>query len=144
MMILLVCKSQKLQDSQIARPQASQYIAFFPSRKTCETHETCTGIFARSEFHFPTNFGEKNCETRLAVNPIQVPFSNVLTSQTSFLPRVLWEPPYHFPLVDSLFLFSSSIIFTQKFKIPMTWAEYIMAGERPAVHSALWSDTFIL
>jgi hypothetical protein len=63
-MILLVCESRKLRDSQ-----ASQYIAFFPSRKTRETHETRTDIFARSEPHFPQNSREKNCETRLAVNP---------------------------------------------------------------------------
>jgi hypothetical protein len=50
-----------LQVSQIA-----QYIAFFPSR---ETHETRTNIFTRSNSHFPQNSREKNCETRLAVNP---------------------------------------------------------------------------
>jgi hypothetical protein len=55
---------------QIAKlAQASQYIAFFPSRETRETHETRTDIFARSESHFPQNSREKNCETRLAVNP---------------------------------------------------------------------------
>jgi hypothetical protein len=63
-MILLVCESRKLRDLQ-----ASPYIAFFPSLKTRETHETCTDIFARSESHFPQNSCEKNCETRLAVNP---------------------------------------------------------------------------
>ncbi len=42
------------------------YIAFFPSRETRETH---TDIFARSESHFPQNSREKNCETRLAINP---------------------------------------------------------------------------
>jgi hypothetical protein len=68
-MILLVCESCKLRDSQITRLASSQYIAFFPSYKTRETHETRTDIFARSESHFPQNSREKNCETRLAVNP---------------------------------------------------------------------------
>jgi hypothetical protein len=53
-MIFLVCESHKLRDSQ-----ASQYIAIFPSR------ETRTDISARSKSHF----SQKNCETRLAVNP---------------------------------------------------------------------------
>jgi hypothetical protein len=66
-MILLVCESRKLQDSQ-----ASQYIAFFPScetHETRETRETRTDIFARSESHIPQNSRENNFETRLAVNP---------------------------------------------------------------------------
>jgi hypothetical protein len=49
--ILLVCESRKLQDSQITRLASSQYIAFFPSHETRETHETRTDIFARSESH---------------------------------------------------------------------------------------------
>jgi hypothetical protein len=63
-MILLVCESCKLRDSQ-----ASQYIAVFPSRETRQTLETRTDIFVRSESHFPQSSREKNCETRLAVNP---------------------------------------------------------------------------
>jgi hypothetical protein len=63
-MILLVCKSRKLRDSQ-----ASQYIAFFPSGETCENLETRTDIFVRSVSHFPQNSRKKNCEMRLAVNP---------------------------------------------------------------------------
>ncbi len=49
--------------------QATQYIAFFPSCETRETRETRTDIFARIESHFPQNSREKNCKTRLAVNP---------------------------------------------------------------------------
>jgi hypothetical protein len=64
-MILLVGESHKLRDLQIADSQASQYIAFFPSR---ESHETLNAIFARSKSHFSQNYHEKNCETRLAVN----------------------------------------------------------------------------
>ncbi len=33
------------------------------------TRETLTDIFARSESHLPQNSREKNCETKLAVNP---------------------------------------------------------------------------
>ncbi len=51
--------------------QAWQYIAFFPSCETHETHETRTDIFVRSEAHFVQNSREKNCETRLSVNPRQ-------------------------------------------------------------------------
>jgi hypothetical protein len=68
-MILLVCESRNLRDSQIARLTSSQYIAFFPSHETRKTHKTRTDNFARSESHFPQNSCEKNCETRLAVNP---------------------------------------------------------------------------
>ncbi len=45
--------------------QVSQYIAFFSSCKTRETHND---ILARSESHFPQNSCGKNCKTRLAVN----------------------------------------------------------------------------
>ncbi len=58
------CETRKLKDSQ-----ASQYIAFFSSCKTCETRETRTDIFARSESYLAQNSREKYGETRLAVNP---------------------------------------------------------------------------
>ncbi len=43
--------------------------AFVPSFETRENRETHTDIFARSEPQFLQNSREKNCESRLAVNP---------------------------------------------------------------------------
>jgi hypothetical protein len=66
-MILLVCVSRIC-------------IAFSPPLETLETRETRNDIFARSESHFPQNSSEKNCETRLAVNPLagdQIVLSNM-------------------------------------------------------------------
>ncbi len=68
-MTLLVCESLKCETHKLRDSQAWQYIALFPFCETRETRETRTDIFARSESHFPQNSREKNCETRLAVNP---------------------------------------------------------------------------
>jgi hypothetical protein len=63
------CYDLQMRDSQIPRLASLTIYTFFPSCETHETRETCTDIFARSESHFLQNSREKNCETRLAVNP---------------------------------------------------------------------------
>ncbi len=64
-----LCGPINMRDSQIARLTSLTKYRIFTSCETCETHETCTDIFARRESHFLQNSREKNCETRLAVNP---------------------------------------------------------------------------
>ncbi len=90
-MTLLVCESRKCKTHKLRDSQAWQYIAFFPSCETHETHETHTDIFARSKSHFLQNSHEKNCETRLAVNPSYMWIVTVYLMLT-FIINELWWP----------------------------------------------------
>jgi hypothetical protein len=91
-MILLVCESRKLRDSQ-----ATQYIAFFPSCETRETRETRIDIFARSESQIPQYSREKNCErdslsTLLAMRlSVSYTFAYMPAGLLIFLPALLFH-----------------------------------------------------
>jgi hypothetical protein len=51
-----------------------------------------TDIFARSEFHFPQNSREKNCKTRLAVNPNL--YQRLCSQHRTDILRSLGSPPF--------------------------------------------------